>query len=88
MRKRTIWIAISMIAILATGLLAGCEKKGPMEKAGENIDEAIDDTKDGLKDLGDGTDSVGEKIEEGLEDLGDKAEDVVDDVEKKLEGDG
>lgn len=75
MKKNICWIAIPMIAIVAMGLLmGGCEKKGPMEKAGEKIDETIDDAKDSI----DGDESLGEKIEEGVEELGDKIEDATD----------
>ena len=28
----------------------GCEKEGPMEKAGEKVDEAVDAAKDAVKD--------------------------------------
>jgi len=35
-------IAVTLALGLAT--LAGCEQKGPMEKAGQKIDKAVEDT--------------------------------------------
>ncbi len=52
--------------------LQGCEKKGPVEKAGEKVDHAIDAAKNG------GKETVGDK----LEDAADHVKDAVDDVKK------
>jgi predicted small lipoprotein YifL len=41
------------VATLALGALAGCEEKGPAEKAGEAIDEAAKDTKRAIEDATD-----------------------------------
>jgi hypothetical protein len=30
--------------------LVSCEKKGPMEKAGEKVDEGVEEVSDGIKD--------------------------------------
>jgi hypothetical protein len=40
--------AVTMVAILgsASALMVACERKGPGEKAGEKIDEAIDNVSD------------------------------------------
>jgi predicted small lipoprotein YifL len=37
---------LRVVVSLALGfvLLAGCEQKGPMEKAGQKIDKAVEDT--------------------------------------------
>lgn len=66
MRKGTI-----LSVVLLTGLLggvAGCEKKGPAERAGEKIDNAAHDVKEGAKDAAD-------KVENAADDLKDKATD-------------
>ena len=42
---------LSLVAGMAT--LTGCEEKGPMEKAGESIDEAVDDAGDAVEDAAD-----------------------------------
>lgn len=34
---------------------AGCEKKGPLQKAGEKVDEAAEKTGDAIKDAADNT---------------------------------
>ena len=50
-------------SILAFGFSA-CEKKGPAEKAGEQVDEAVDATKDAAKE-------AGEEVKEGAEEVKD-----------------
>ena len=60
---------VSKIAVvgLALGLGLGataCKEKGPMEKAGEAVDEAVED----IKDAGQGTmEKAGEEIDEAVE---------------------
>jgi predicted small lipoprotein YifL len=46
-----------LIGCAALVLIAstGCEKKGPMEKAGEKVDEAAQKTGDAIKDAADKT---------------------------------
>lgn len=44
-------LLLSLVAGMAT--LTGCEEKGPMEKAGESIDEAVDDAGDAVEDAAD-----------------------------------
>jgi len=53
-----------------TGLTA-CENEGPLERAAENTDDALDDAGDNLEDAGD--------------DIKDKAEDVADDIEDAVD---
>ena len=43
-------VAISCLLIFA---IAACEKKGPMEKAGESADHAIDDAGEAIEESGD-----------------------------------
>ena len=63
------------IALLATGILvftlAGCEKEGPAEQAGEQIDEAVETMQDKADDAGD-------KAMDELEEAGDKIEEATD----------
>ncbi|RBP52779.1 hypothetical protein [Arenicella xantha] len=49
--------------------LAGCEEKGPMEKAGESIDNAVDDAGDAINDAGD-------EVEDAADDAADEIEDA------------
>lgn len=53
-------------AALATPMLGACGKKGGGEKAGEKVDEAIEDTKDAFDKDG------------PVEDAGEKVDDAVD----------
>lgn len=63
------------IAILA---LAGCDNKGPAEQAGEEIDEAIEDMRNGSEELGN-------KLDDAMDDIRDTADDVADDIEDGLD---
>lgn len=42
----------ALVAALALGL-AGCEKEGPMERAGEKLDDATEKVKDAAEEAGD-----------------------------------
>ena len=47
-------ILLSSAAVAALFLvLPGCEEKGPMEKAGETVDDAVEETGEALEDAGD-----------------------------------
>ena len=61
-----------MICALALSV-AACEKKGPMEKAGEKVDHTVDTIKNG------GSEPMGDK----LQDEADKARDKVNDATGK-----
>lgn len=45
--KKTL-LALVMVSILSS--LVACEREGPMERTGEKVDEAAEDTKDAVKD--------------------------------------
>ncbi|HYE62315.1 MAG TPA: hypothetical protein VD997_09985 [Phycisphaerales bacterium] len=55
---------VGVIVALATAassvVLAGCEKKGPAEKAGENIDKAA-------KDAGKAVENAGDKVKNAVD---------------------
>jgi len=54
---------LSLIALGLTALLAvGCEKKGPVEQAGEEVDEAIDTMKRGEE-------STATKLDDAVDEL-------------------
>jgi predicted small lipoprotein YifL len=55
-------------------MLAGCEKQGPLERAGEEIDEAVEDVRAG-----------GETTANKVDDAVDEVVDAADDVRKDLE---
>jgi hypothetical protein len=62
----------ALIVVMAGGLLgaglSGCEKKGPAEQAGENIDDAA-------KDLKQGAEKAADKVEDTAKEISDKAKD-------------
>lgn len=47
--KRVFAFALAPAAAL---LLAACEQDGPMEEAGENLDDAVENVEDELDDVG------------------------------------
>ena len=67
MNFRILWAAMAATAALG---LAACEKQGPIEKAGEEVDEAVDTIKNG------GEESTATKVDDALDEARDKAEDA------------
>jgi len=65
-----------LIPLFATLALcaAGCEKEGPAERAGEQLDEAAADVKDAAKAAGDQLQEAGQEVKEAAE----EAKDAVD----------
>lgn len=49
MKSKTMIMVLSMAVI---SLFTVCEKKGPMEKAGEQIDKTVDEAQEKTKDIG------------------------------------
>lgn len=56
---------IPLMVLLAV-LLAGCDNKGPAEKAGERIDEVTEDIREGGEDLGNEIEDACEEVKEEL----------------------
>lgn len=67
------WNPIALCTLVLTALigLSACQEKGPAEKAGENIDNAVEEMGDKIENA---TDNAGD----ALEDAGDKIEDKTD----------
>ena len=61
--KNLLLLAVCSVSILAA--LASCKKKGPVEKAGEKMDEAIENVKDAVNPKGP-AEKAGEKVDEVL----------------------
>ena len=61
-------IAAALAATLALGLVA-CEKKGPLEQAGEEVDEAVDTIKNG------GEESTANKVDDAVDEAREAVED-------------
>lgn len=49
MKSKTIIMVLSLVVI---SLFTVCEKKGPLEKAGEQIDDSVDKAQEKTKDVG------------------------------------
>ena len=65
-------------ALVATGVLAACDaNQGPMEEAGESIDEAVDNM--------DQPDTVGESIDNAADETADAVEDAADDIDGAID---
>lgn len=63
------------IAALACALalgLSACEKQGPLEQAGEEIDEAVDTVKHGEESAGSKLDDAVDDVREGVKDAADE----------------
>ena len=54
-------IRLGLLAGALVLSLAGCEEKGPAERAGERMDEAIEDVQDSTEDM---RDEAGEALDE------------------------
>jgi len=69
MNLQLIWAALAATAAIG---VAACEKQGPVERAGEEVDEAVDTIKNG------GEESTANKVDDAI----DEARDAVEDKEK------
>lgn len=72
---KLLWSAL-LAATLSIGL-AACEKKGPVEQAGEEVDEAVDTLKRG------GEESTENKVDDALDEAREGAEETADEVKEK-----
>jgi uncharacterized protein YjbJ (UPF0337 family) len=71
----------TLAIVLSTGLFAatfaGCEKQGPLERAGEEVDEAVSTVKNG------GKETTATKVDDAVDDLRDGVKDAAKDLKKK-----
>jgi len=70
---KMLWSAL-LAATLSVGM-AACEKKGPVEQAGEEVDEAIDTMKRGEE-------SPENKVDDAVDEAREGAEDAADELKK------
>ena len=72
MKSMTGFVAMVLAFALASGTVACEQEKGPLEKAGEKVDEVVDDiTHPGEGPVEEAGRKLGEKIDEAKEDLQD-----------------
>ena len=69
MNYRMLWLCLA--GAVAIGL-AGCARKGPVEQAGEEIDEAIQTAKDGRESTATKVDDAIDEVREGAADAADE----------------
>jgi hypothetical protein len=62
-------VMVAALAATAALGLAACEKQGPVERAGEEVDEAIDTIKNG------GEESTANKVDDAVDEAREAAED-------------
>jgi len=74
MNLKPIWLA-ALACSLTLGL-AACEKKGPLEQAGEEVDEAVDTLKNG------GEESTGNKLDDAADEVREGVDDATDELKK------
>jgi len=72
---KVLWSAL-LAASLSLGL-AACEKKGPVEQAGEEVDEAVDTIKNG------GEESTANKVDDAVDEAREGAEEAADELKKE-----
>lgn len=71
---KLLWSTL-LAAALSVGL-AACDKKGPVEQAGEEVDEAVDTMKNG------GEESTSNKVDDAVDEARDGANDAADELKK------
>lgn len=70
MRKANTAAALLASFVLAAGI-AGCDREGPAERAGENVDETME--------------RAGERTDEAVENMGESAERAGDNIEQRTD---
>lgn len=58
--KLSMFVLLTVLGGSAAAALSGCEEKGPAEKAGEKVDDALEKAGDKIEDAGD-------KVEDALD---------------------
>lgn len=71
MNKRHLFAGMLSTALLVG--LAGCEREGPLERAGEEIDEAADTVRNGEE-------STSSKVDDAVDEMRDGVNDAADEV--------
>ena len=72
MNCRMLWLSLAGATLIAMG---GCDKKGALEQAGEEIDEAVQTAKEGRE-------STATKVDDAVDELREGAEDAADELKK------
>lgn len=80
----------TFVSVLALGLVAaGCGQEGPAEKTGKQIDQAVEETADKLRDTLPGLppegpmEKAGKSMDQAVENMGEKAEELGDKIKEE-----
>ena len=65
MKLRMLWLSLAGAAVIG---VTGCERKGTLEQAGEEIDEAVQTMKDGRESTATKVDDAIDEVREGAAD--------------------
>ena len=88
---------LAMVFISSTLMITGCENQGPAEKAGERLDEAVDEMKDELEgtrkgplerageNIDDAMAQTKSKLNRAMEKTGEKFEEIGEDIKESAE---
>jgi predicted small lipoprotein YifL len=74
MKSNPMWTL--MLALIVGLGVSACEKKGPLEQAGEEVDEAVDTIKHG------GQESTASKVDDAVDEARDGVKDAADELKK------
>jgi hypothetical protein len=69
-------VLVGLTCAFALGAAAGCDNRGPAEKAGEKVDHTVDTIKNG------GHEPVGDSIKDDVNKARDKVQDAAEDAKK------
>jgi hypothetical protein len=69
-------VLLGLACALTFGAAAGCDNRGPMEKAGEKVDHTVDTIKNG------GHEPVADSIKDDVNKARDKVQDAAEDAKK------
>lgn len=67
------YIFVGMLSAALFAGLTGCEREGTMERAGEEVDEAVDTVKEGEE-------STSNKVDDAVDEMRDGVNDAADEV--------
>jgi hypothetical protein len=63
-----------IVLLIAIWGIAACEQQGPLERVGEEVDEGIEDLRNGGETLGNRIDDAADDIRDGVDDAADELE--------------
>lgn len=80
--RELFYLLIPVFALTLT--LTGCEKEGPAERAGEKIDQVVENTKENLQEA---KETVADKLDSDgpAENAGEKVDEAVDKLKEEAE---